>query len=200
LITPHNPLYFSEKFSFPTPSVFVDRDGVINKEVNLLHKMEDFELIPGSLEAIKKLNDNNIPIIIISNQTVVARGMAFEEFVHEVNQKTIDGLKAIGGKVDAVLYCPHSPKADVEEYRDDCPWRKPKPGMIVDASAHLNLNISKSWMVGDAARDILAGQAAGTKTILVETGHSGQDELYDAKPDFVCADLAKAVELIVEKK
>ena len=196
----HNPKYFSTKFLSPTPAVFVDRDGVINEEVELLHREDDFKLISGSLQAIKKLNDSSLPVVVFSNQTVVARGMVSEEFVQKINQKIVDELEKIGGHLDAVLYCPHSPKADLEEYRLDCPWRKPKPGMLYEAADKLNLDLKNSWVIGDTARDVLAGQTAGAKTIIVQTGHKGEDQLFDAKPDYICDDLKAALELIVKHK
>lgn len=182
--------------------VFLDRDGVINREVHLLHRVEDFELLPGTSGAIRLLNDAKIPVIVISNQTVVARGLCSEEEVGRIHQRMVDDLARGEAKVDGIFYCPHSPQADIESYRLDCPWRKPKSGMLKKAIELLG-DPKRRFMVGDMARDVLAGKDAGCMTIMVRTGHRGEDQLYgqdpNATPDVWAEDLSEAVSIILKK-
>ena len=182
--------------------VFLDRDGVVNQEIHLLHRASDFELIPGVPGAIKQLNDANISVIVSSNQTVVARGLCDEREVQRIHQRMIDSLAKGGARVDGVFYCPHSPQADVLEYRLDCPWRKPKSGMLKKALELLGSPAIR-FFVGDMARDILAGKDIGCATIMVKTGHGGEDQIYgqdpNAAPDVWAKDLSEAVSIILKK-
>ncbi|MDP3724812.1 MAG: HAD-IIIA family hydrolase [bacterium] len=182
--------------------VFLDRDGVVNREVHLLHSVEDFDMLPGVIGAIKKLNDASIPVIVISNQTVVSRGMCDEKEIGRIHHRMVRELSLGGAKVDGIFYCPHSPQADVEQYRIDCDWRKPKSGMLKKALELLG-NPLRRFMVGDMARDVLAGKDVGCVTIVVDTGHGGEDEVFgqdpNAKPDVRVADLSGAVDWILRQ-
>lgn len=180
--------------------VFLDRDGVINEEVHLLHKLSQLKLIPCVVEAIKKLNQQKIPVIVITNQTVVARGLCSENKVQTIHKRLGKLLKEQGAYLDAIYYCPHSSRADVNKYRLDCINRKPKPGLFQEAARKFKLDLKQSFSVGDQARDILAGQRAGVGiNILVRTGHAGKDTLFRAKADYIVDDLDRAVKLILEK-
>ena len=181
-------------------AVFLDRDGTINKEIHLLHRIEDFELIPGVIEAIKKLNKRQIPVIVYHNASVVARGLCDEYQVQKIHQHMIQEMERQGARVDAILYCPHHPTAFNLDYISDCSWRKPDSGMIKAAAAMFGLNLKKSYVVGDNARDILMGQKEGTVSILVKTGHGGKDTLYESKPDYVAEGLLSAVKFLLKKE
>lgn len=181
-------------------AVFIDRDGTINREVHLLHKIEDFELFPGTVEAIKRLNQAEIPVFIYHNASVVARGLCDEDQVQRIHRHMIRELEKEGAFVDAVFYCPHHPTAFNLEYISDCLWRKPDSGMIRAGAEMFDLNLKKSYVVGDNARDILMGQKEKTFSILVKTGHGGRDTLYEAKPDHTAIDILAAVKFILKKE
>jgi D-glycero-alpha-D-manno-heptose-7-phosphate kinase len=181
-------------------AVFFDRDGTINQETHLLHRLKDFVLIPGVVQAIKKLNQLNIPVIIHNNASVVARGLCTEAQVQKLHQHMNQKLAKSGAFIDVIVYCPHHPTAFSLDYIHDCSWRKPKSGMIKAMARIFNLNLSKSYVVGDSPRDILMGQRENCFSILVKTGHAGQDALYQAKPDATVKNIIKAVELILDRE
>ena len=181
--------------------VFLDRDGVINIEKDLLHKKEDLELIPGSAEAIKLLNKNDYRVIVITNQPVVAGGLCTFDEAKEINSHMEGILAKEGAKINRVYFCPHHPtKGNNPEYTRECECRKPKPGMILNAQRDFNIkNLSLCYVVGDKTSDIKAGKLAGCKTILVKTGYAGDDGFNDAIPDCEAKDLYDAVLNIILK-
>ena len=189
-------------------AVFLDRDGVICKEIDHLHRKEDFTLLGRVGEAIKLLNDNHYLAIVITNQAVVARGMCTEKDVKELNKHMEELLRREGAKIDAVYYCPHHPEMhpDVPEharkYRVECECRKPKPGMIFQAQKDFQIrDLKKCFMIGDKNGDILSGKNAGCKTILVRTGYGGKggDNIEKVSPDYIEKDLYCAVNNIILK-
>ena len=181
-------------------AVFLDRDGVINQEKHLVHQKKDFILIPGVATAIKKLNRKNIPVIVIHNAAVVYRGISTPEKVDQLNRYMILLLKKQQAQVNAVLFCGHHPSAFAADFLKDCNWHKPKPGMLQTAAKKLNLNLTQSFVIGDQARDILAGQAAGATSILVTTGRAGKDLVYQATPDKTFTHLESAINWIIKLK
>ena len=158
-------------------AVFLDRDGTINREVNYLHKPEDFIFIPGAIQAIRIFRQLGFKVVVITNQSGVARGYYQEKDVIELHG-FIDGLlTSAGTKVDRYYYCPHHPDGTVSPYAVTCNCRKPKPGMIESAATELNLDLSRSILVGDTKADIEAGERAGVGiTVLVRSGHPIIDE------------------------
>ncbi len=181
--------------------VFIDRDGVICKEKHLLSKKEDLELLPQTEEAIKKLNEHNYRVVVVTNQPVVARGLCTEEEVIEINKHLEQLLLEKGAKLDRIYYCPHHPKGVIAKYTIECECRKPKPGMLLQAKKDFGLEtLSESYMIGDQIGDILAGERAGCKTILVETGYGGKGGFNDATPHYITKDLYEAVTQIILKK
>ena len=149
-------------------AVFLDRDGVIVKDTGYTHKIEDLEIIDGAAEAIKTFNKADFLVIIISNQSGIARGLYREENLEIFNQEMIKRLKVLGAKIDSIYFCPHHPtEANVERYNRVCECRKPAPGMILKASKEHNIDLKHSWMIGDRESDIKAGKTAGCKTILI---------------------------------
>lgn len=179
-------------------AVFLDRDGVINEEVHLLHKIKDLKLIPGSASAIAALNKLKIPVFLVSNQTVLARGLITKKEFLNIHKSLINILKKSGAHFDGVIYCLHSDKADIKEYRKVCSLRKPSPGMIFEIEKRLNKTYSKIFVVGDQARDILMANKSKAIGILVKTGHAGKDFLYQADPDIIAKNLKQAVEIILK--
>jgi D-glycero-D-manno-heptose 1,7-bisphosphate phosphatase len=156
------------------PAAFLDRDGTIIKDVGYLTDLSAMTLLPGSGEAIRMLNDAGYPVIVITNQSGVGRGLFDERHVDAAHAALREAIARDGGRIDAFYYCPHHPtKSTVDRYRVPCACRKPAPGMLRQAAADCDLDLPRSWMVGDWWRDVEAGIAAGTRTILLRSGHQG---------------------------
>lgn len=186
----------SHKSSFVHRAVFLDRDGTINKEVDVLRDLKQFKILPRAAEAIKKINQLGFLAIVITNQAVVARGWLTEKEIDHIHAVLIKRLSRKGAKLDAIYYCPHHPKANLKKYRVKCRCRKPNFGMILKAAKKFKINLEKSFMIGDHTRDILTGHRAGLKTILVKTGYAGKDGHHNVKPDFTAKNLFEAVKII----
>ena len=182
-------------------AVFLDRDGVITKEPPYYaHRIDQLELIPKSAEAIRLLNESGFKVIVVSNQSGVARGYYQERDIKIYNKAMKKKLEEKNAYIDAIYYCPHHPEAIIEKYKIDCDCRKPKPGMLKRAKEDLDLNLKGSFLIGDKMSDIEAGYRAGCKTILVLTGQ-GNDELkkiskMDIKPNYISKDLFTAIQII----
>lgn len=160
-------------------AVFLDRDGTINRYVGFLRKTDDFELLPGVAEAIKKINASGFLAIVATNQPIIARGEATYNQLHEIHNKMETLLGAEGAYLDAIYYCPHHPHkgyaGEIADLKFDCNCRKPKPGMLLKAAKDFNIDLTNSWMIGDGENDIKAGQAAGCKTALIGERDYGQN-------------------------
>lgn len=182
--------------------VFLDRDGTINIYKGFLYKEDEFELIPGAAEAIRRLNMAAYLVIVITNQPVVARGMCSIETVKEIHRKMQVKLGEEGAYLDDIVFCPHHPDkgypGENPLYKIVCNCRKPAIGMIQDAAERYNINLEESYLIGDSTVDIQTGKNAGMKTILVQTGLAGEDKKYDAQPDCVAAHIAEAVDDILK--
>jgi histidinol-phosphate phosphatase family protein len=181
--------------------VFLDRDGVINKEVDLLYKPEQLKLISGVEEAIKQLNSSDYLVVITTNQPVVARGFCTEEGVREIHKKLETLLSRQGAYTDRIYYCPHHPDKgypeENEKYKIKCNCRKPKIGMFLQAEKDLNISKEESFMIGDTTTDIQTGKNYGIRTILVKTGYKGLDKKFSVKPDYIFQDLKEAVDFLL---
>ena len=153
------------------PAVFLDRDGVVIEDSHYLGKPEQVRLIPGSAEAIASLNRAGWPVVIVSNQSGVARGKFSEADVHRVHAHLAELLHGYGAKIDAFHFCPHHPEAELAAFRIECACRKPRAGMLVRAAAELRLDLRASWMIGDRVTDLEAGSKVGCRTVLVRTGY-----------------------------
>lgn len=156
-------------------AVFIDRDGTINVEKEYLHRPEDFEFIPGAEEALKILAVSGFLIVVVTNQSGVARGFYSEGDVRLLHEHMDELLEMAGARVDAYYFCPHHPENGSGKYRADCNCRKPKPGMLLQAAADLGIDLSASWMIGDKAADLEAGVAAGCSTAMVLTGYGSEE-------------------------
>lgn len=183
--------------------IFLDRDGTINIDKSLIHHTEDFELLPNVADAIKKINRSGYLAVVVTNQSVVARGLCTMEMVDEIHRKMQTLLGEEGAYLDAVYYCPHHPDKGFPEenpaYKMFCSCRKPEIGMLVKAAEQFNISLKSSWIVGDTTRDIMTGKNAGLKTILVQTGKSGHDGNFDVKPDAVCGNLSCSIDYILKR-
>lgn len=175
--------------------VFLDRDGVINRDSpEYIKCREEFEFLPTSLEAIKILTQNNYLIIVITNQSSIARGMTSLQEVLAIHQIMFESVRNYGGNITDIFFCPHHPD-------DNCDCRKPKPGMIHQAVRKYDIDLASSVMIGDSSTDIECARNAGCgQSILVKTGYKSDQEHILAKkgikPDVVCSDLLGAVGVI----
>jgi D,D-heptose 1,7-bisphosphate phosphatase len=156
------------------PAIFLDRDGTINEEVNLLNKPEQLRLIEGAAEAIRLINKSDYLAIIVTNQPVIARNLCSIEELEYIHASLETLIGKEGAYINAIYYCPHHPDKgfpeERPEYKIECECRKPKPGMLLQAAKDWNIDLSKSYMIGDSNRDLKVGQYAGCKnSILIET-------------------------------
>jgi D-glycero-D-manno-heptose 1,7-bisphosphate phosphatase len=175
-------------------AVFVDRDGVLNyNRSDHIKSPEELVMIPGAAAAVAALRQAGWVVMVVSNQSGLARGLFSREALEAITAKLRAELEAAGGGADAICYCPHAPNAG-------CECRKPAPGMVLQAAREHGLDLARSYLVGDKECDIACGQAAGVRTILVETGLP--EERPDprlARPDHVARDLAAAVAWILQQ-
>lgn len=178
-------------------AVFLDRDGTINVEKAYLHRIEDFEFIPGVPETIRRLNNAGLLVIVVTNQSGVARGYYDEQAVAALHEHIQAQLADCGARIDAFYHCPHHPVEGVGKYRIECDCRKGSPGMLLQAAREHAIDLSSSFIIGDKLADIEAGAAAGCTPILVRTGYGSKDEPKVAARfpgTRVCKDLTEAVE------
>jgi len=185
----------SNLFHATKQAVFLDRDGTINVEKDYLYRPEEFEFIPGAAEAIRRLNRAGFLVVVVTNQSGVARGYYTEHEVLQLHRHIEQLLFRADARIDAWYYCPHYPSGQ-HPYNLDCDCRKPRTGMLEQAARDLGIDLSRSWMVGDKQVDVEAGVAAGCRPLLVLTGYGA-----DASPQVSsmvprCPDLAAAAELI----
>jgi histidinol-phosphate phosphatase family protein len=181
------------------PAVFLDRDGVlIENRSDYIREWSQVTIFTGTVPALTMLAASGFKIILVTNQSAVGRGLIPLQTANEINQKLIETIRLRGGHVDAVYMCPHHPT-------DDCPCRKPKPGLILQAANELSLDRTRSWMIGDAWSDLLAGQSAGLNhVVMVKTGR-GSEQILQPQPkelgDFhLFENVQKAAEAIVSFK
>lgn len=158
------------------PAVFLDRDGTLLEEAGYLDRLEQLAFFPFAVDAVRLLNRGGLAVVVFTNQSGVGRGMYQEAFVLLAHETMAARLAEGGARVDGFYYCPHHPQADLAEYRRDCDCRKPGTGMMRQAAADLDLDLSRSFTVGDKWTDVQAGIAAGGTGILVRTGYGRSSE------------------------
>ena len=160
-------------------AIFLDRDGTLNKYVGFLRSVEEFELIEGTAQAVKRINESGYLAVVATNQPVIARGEVSYGALRTIHDKMETLLGLAGAYVDGLYFCPHHPhkgyEGEIPELKFDCECRKPKPGMLLRAAEDLHIDLSHSWMIGDGENDIRAGKAAGCRTALLGEGDYGQD-------------------------
>ena len=151
------------------PAIFLDRDGVINRNrPDHIKTWDEFEFLPGVLEALARLAGVGWPVLVVSNQGAIGRGQTTQAAVDEINCRMVAEIRSAGGRIDDVLYCPHRPE-------DGCACRKPRPGLLLQAAERWQIDLAASVLIGDAAADILAAQSAGCRPLLVLTGRGAQE-------------------------
>jgi D-glycero-D-manno-heptose 1,7-bisphosphate phosphatase len=180
------------------PAVFLDRDGTIADEVGYLNHIDRFRMFPFVGAAIRRLNEAHLAVIVVTNQSGVARGYFPESLVREVNQRMQCELQSAGSRLDAIYYCPHSSA-------DRCDCRKPSTGMLDQAAREHDLDLSRSFVVGDRYGDMELAFRAGCKAVFVRTGYGLGDETWHAKdwprqPDAIVDNLECAVDWILGHK
>lgn len=179
----------SKNLSHKQKAIFLDRDGTINKYVGFLRNIDQFELLDEVAEAIKKINASGYLAIVVTNQPVIARGEVTFEELNEIHNKMETLLGEQGAYLDGIYYCPHHPHrgydGEVKELKIECGCRKPKPGMLIQASKDFNIDLEQSWMIGDGENDILAGKNAGCNTALIGNDEFNQDVTVSSLKEFV---------------
>jgi len=172
-------------------AVFLDRDGTINDHTkDYVTEWSQFRFIPTALEALKLLAATDYKIIVITNQTAVERDLMSITDLQTIHENMVDQVKEAGGRIDWIFACLHLPE-------HECKCRKPKTGLVERAAEKFDLDLARSWFVGDNTKDIKCGHDAGCKTVLVETGWGGKDGLYEVEPDHKAADILGAAKTIL---
>jgi D-glycero-D-manno-heptose 1,7-bisphosphate phosphatase len=191
-------------------AIFIDRDGVINKKVDKMSHIEQFEFLDSEsfINAIKMINDNGYLAIIVTNQPDISKGILTWDTLNNIHKIIHNALKKHDAHIDDIMVCPHHPekgfKGEISELKIDCECRKPKPGLIFNAAKIHDIDLSKSWMIGDSPSDIAAGQSAGVKTIFLTSGGGSGTEhekrLVRVKADAEKSDLLEAIKYIFKGK
>ncbi|EOS95829.1 D-glycero-beta-D-manno-heptose 1,7-bisphosphate 7-phosphatase [Erwinia tracheiphila] len=159
------------------PAIFLDRDGTINVDHGYIHEIDNFQFIDGVIEALQELKKMGYALIVVTNQSGIARGIFTEAVFTQLTEWMDWSLADRDVDLDGIWFCPHHPDAALEEYRQQCDCRKPEPGMLLSAQKELNIDLAASFMVGDKIDDVLAGRAAGVgKSVLVRTGKTVTEE------------------------
>ena len=171
-------------------AVFLDRDGTIARDVPYCRRVEDFEILPRVPEAVRLLNQEGYKVVVITNQSGIARGYFSEATLSLIHRKMITNLEQAGARIDAVYVCPHHPD-------EGCGCRKPSPTLVIRAAADIGIALDQSYMIGDDPKDVGAGKAAGCRTVWLTTQPPQQDQ---PRPfsDHVAADLYEAVQWLLE--
>ncbi len=182
-------------------AVFLDRDGTITEDDDYVHSCDQIRISKNAAEAIRILNRSFL-VILITNQSVIARGLCSEEDVKKINELIIKELRKEGAKIDGAYFCPHHPEQHEDvppharKYRVDCECRKPKTGMVEQAARDLGIDVSRSFFIGDSTTDVETAKNAGCVSVLVKTGKGGQDKKYPADAHYICEDILDAAILI----
>jgi D-glycero-D-manno-heptose 1,7-bisphosphate phosphatase len=157
------------------PAVFLDRDGTIVEERGYLDRLDLLAVFPWTGDALRLLKRAGFATVVVTNQSAIARGIIDEAFLHQVHREIDARLSSSGGGIDRYYHCPHVADAKIERYRQVCRCRKPGPALIEQACREMELDAARSVMVGDRWRDIASGRAAGTRALLVRTGHGAHE-------------------------
>lgn len=189
-------------------AIFLDRDGTINDEVGYLDHADKLRIIPAAFEAVRLINQSGMKAVVVSNQAGIAKGFFTEKFVRKINEQIQSELLARGALIDRFYFCPHHPTEGVDPYRTICDCRKPEPGLLNQAAADLDIDLARSYMIGDRYRDIETARRVGAKGVLVLTGY-GRDLIEEAGPDkaneinrldYIAEDVLEAVRWIMKDR
>jgi D-glycero-D-manno-heptose 1,7-bisphosphate phosphatase len=158
------------------PAVFIDRDGTLIEEAGYLNELSRLVFFPFSVDAVRQFNRGGFKVVVITNQAGIARGIVSEAFVAAAHAHISERMEAGGATIDAYYHCPHHPAGIVAGLSRPCECRKPRPGLLLQAAADLDLDLERSFVIGDRWHDLEAGHAAGTRALLVRTGYGARDE------------------------
>lgn len=186
-------------------AVFLDRDGTINEEVGYLDSIDKLKLFANAAEAIRLINESGMKAVVITNQSGVAKGYFTEEFVRTVHERIQEMLRERGAYIDAFYYCPHHQTEGIGVYLQSCACRKPEAGMLIEASKELDIDVRRSYTVGDMLKDIQVARTVGAKGILVKTGYGintiekdlTSDSSEICQPSYIAEDILDAVKWII---
>lgn len=173
------------------PAVFLDRDGVLCEEKGYIASIDELRIFPYTAECVRRIHEKGFYAIAVTNQSGVARGLFTEETLREINRFLVQQTG-----IDAIYYCPHHETGIISKYKKRCACRKPGLGMLEQACRDYSIELERSYMVGDRASDILMGQKAGIKTILLESGYGTTKLEAEIVPDYIFADLRNVAELL----
>ncbi|MBI9017830.1 MAG: HAD family hydrolase [Phycisphaerae bacterium] len=177
-------------------AVFIDRDGTLIEHYDYLTEAEQVALKPKASEMLRGLKDRGYLLILITNQSAIARGKLTESKLRRIHDRLRSLLALKGAYLDGIYYCPFHPEAVVEKYRKESDMRKPAPGMLLKAAKEFDIDLGQSWMIGDDDRDILAGEAAGCRTIMLQLQGSNLVKRGGSKPDYIAVNLQEAGNII----
>ena len=184
---------WEKSISRKKPTVFLDRDGVLTREKSYVRSIEELEIFPYAEECIRKIRNKGYYTIVVTNQSGVARGYFTEETLRSMNRYLMEKTG-----VDAVYYCPHCQQGIISQYAFSCNCRKPETGMIERACGDFEIDMGRSYLVGDRACDIRMGEKAGLRTVLLESGYGIERLEEEVRPDYIMADLCQLAEFLPE--
>lgn len=187
------------------PAVFMDRDGTVNEQMGYINHISRFDILPGVTEAVRLLNENGFLAIVVSNQSGVARGYFPVDLVERVHEHLRTSLKKEGAHIDGIFFCPHYPRGLLPEYCFECDCRKPKTGLLEQARKRFDIDMERSYAIGDRHTDMEFAHNARLKSVLVKTGYGlGEIEHIlprsSLKPEYIARDLLDAVQWILKKE
>jgi D,D-heptose 1,7-bisphosphate phosphatase len=184
-------------------AIFLDRDGTVNEEVGYLDREDKLMIFEAAYDAVRLINAGGFKAVVVTNQAGVAKGLFTEDFVRKINAQIQAAMIEKGAMIDRFYFCPHHPEG-LDPYRVICGCRKPEPGLLIQAAADLDLDLSRSYMIGDRLRDVETAHRAGAKGVLVRTGYGwdeSQDEASDLnRPDYIAPDILEAVRWILKDR
>ena len=185
-------------------AVFIDRDGTLNEDIGYASRPEELVLYPWSADAVRLINDSGLFAVVITNQSGIARGMYTEKMLAEIHTTMIQELARQGARIDAVYYCPHHPDVGNHHYRRECDCRKPQPGLLKAAARDHDIDLARSFVIGDKASDIKLAEHTGALPALVLTGYGRETlahpERWPCRPEIVAENVLEAVKRILEIK
>lgn len=183
-------------------AVFIDRDGTLNEDIGYVSAPDELVLYPWAAEAVRLVNDSGFRAIVITNQSGIARGMYTEQTLGAIHARMIEELAREGARIDAVYYCPHHPEIGDAHYRVTCDCRKPRTGLLDAAAREHNIDLTRSFVIGDKSSDITLAENAGARSALVLTGYGRETlahpESWPCHPSFVAENLLEAVKRILD--
>jgi D-glycero-D-manno-heptose 1,7-bisphosphate phosphatase len=181
----------------PNKAIFLDRDDTLMEDSGYISHPDQVKLLDGVAEALTELKALGYKLIVVSNQSGVARGIVTEEVLGEIHNRLKQLLAEKGAFLDQIYYCPYHPDGAVKKYRKDSDWRKPNPGMLLTAADQMDIDLSQSWLIGNSNRDIEAGLQTGCKTILIDhPSRQKQQEPNEPSPDYKSVNMKEAVNII----